>query len=374
MMPRGLSLWLDVLRIWATIIVVVSHVAYPRFTRGDYILVRELNLGSDAVIVFFVISGLVIAYAAARDKNLPTYSFNRLTRLLSVLLPALLLTFLFDQWGKSIGPEAYTSFYQPVPLGEMMMRGLTMTNEWGAFDRIRLGSNGPLWSLSYEAAFYIIFAAAFFLTGTRRAAILILLVALIGPRVLLLMPAWLMGVAVWNWVTFGGPDRMSMTKANAYALGGPLLYVLCQAIQVPEFLVGQTAAFIDPVNHRALLAFSDEFLWNTMIGVMTVIHIMGMARLLQSSQTESPRIRWCAGASFSIYVTHYPALHLIDAMVPQETLTRDGLLLVGSIAVGLIFASIFERRIVGFRQCILGLWFSWLHILRRKGNCSAPHE
>ena len=55
-MTRGLSIWLDALRVWATLIVVLSHVAYPRFTRGDYILIRELNLGSDAVIVFFVVN------------------------------------------------------------------------------------------------------------------------------------------------------------------------------------------------------------------------------------------------------------------------------------------------------------------------------
>jgi peptidoglycan/LPS O-acetylase OafA/YrhL len=140
----GLSIWLDALRVWATVVVVLSHVAYPRFTRGDYIFMRELNLGSDSVVVFFVISGFVIAYAATRDEKLSTYAFNRLTRLLSVLLPALLLTFVFDQWGQRIGPEAYKSFYNPAPLGELLLRGLSMSNEWGAFERIRLGTNGPL--------------------------------------------------------------------------------------------------------------------------------------------------------------------------------------------------------------------------------------
>lgn len=354
-MTRGLSLWLDALRVWATLIVVFSHVAYPRFTRGDYIWMRDLNLGSDAVIVFFVISGLVIAYAAQRDKSLATYSFNRLTRLLSVLLPALLLTFIFDQLGKSIGPDAYTTFYNPASLWELLVRGLSMSNEWSAFDRIRLGTNGPLWSLSYEAAYYVIFAAAFFLTGARRIAVLVLLVALVGPRVLLLMPAWLLGVAVWNWVASGGVERMSPGKARLCAVGAPLFYVICQATDVPAMLAAHTAQAFEPLHYRAVLGFSDEFVWNGMIGVMTAVHVMGMARLLQASQAESARIRWWAGASFSIYVTHYPALHLIDAAFPQETLARDGLLLLGSIIVGLIFASLFERRIAGLRHCLLGI-------------------
>lgn len=354
-MTRGLSIWLDTLRVLATIVVVASHVAYPRFTRGDYIVIREFNLGSDGVIVFFVISGMVIAYAAARDQKLSTYAFHRITRLLSVLAPALVLTFLFDQIGKSIGPEAYSSFYNPASFGELMLRGLTMSNEWGSFERIRLGTNGPLWSLSYEAAYYVIFAAAFYLTGMRRISLLILIIVVVGPRVLLLMPAWLMGVWIWNWVAANGPDRVSLAKARIFAWGGPLFYVICLWTGVPDALAAITSAIFEPNHYRILLGFSDEFLWNGLVGAMTAVHIMGMARLLKSYQTQHTGVRWWAGASFSIYVTHYPSLHLIDALFPAETLARDGLLFVGSIAVGLVFAYVFERRIVGFRQSLLAL-------------------
>jgi peptidoglycan/LPS O-acetylase OafA/YrhL len=354
-MTRGLSVWLDALRVWATIIVVLSHVAYPRFTRGDYIFIRELNLGSDSVIVFFVISGMVIAYAAGRDRQLSTYAFNRLTRLLSVLIPALLLTFVFDQLGQRIGPDAYTSFYSPVPLGELLMRGLTMSNEWAVFERIRLGTNGPLWSLSYEAGYYVLFAAAFFLTGARRVVVLGLLVWLVGPRVLLLMPAWLMGVWVWRWVASGGPARLDLRRARLLAWGGPMFYVLCQWAGVPDMLASGTSQVFAPYSYRAILAFSDETAWNALLGAMTALHIMGMARLLQGYESAHPRIRWWAGASFSIYVMHYPTLHLIDAVFPAETLARDALFVVGSILVGLLFAQVFERRIKGLRQCIAAI-------------------
>ena len=349
----GLSIWLDALRVWATVVVVLSHVAYPRFTRGDYIFMRELNLGSDSVVVFFVISGFVIAYAASRDEKLSTYAFNRLTRLLSVLLPALLLTFVFDQWGQRIGPEAYKSFYNPAPLGELLLRGLSMSNEWGAFERIRLGTNGPLWSLSYEAAFYVLFAIAFFMSGVRRIALLCVGAWLIGPRILLLMPAWLMGVWLWNWVAAGGVNRLNESTARLCAWGGPLIYIALQYFDVPRILAAQTAAAFEPQHYRMVLAFSDEFIWNAILGVLSSVHIIGMARLLRNYEGTHPRIRWWAGASFSIYVTHYPALHLIDAAFPAETLARDGLLVVGSIAVGLLFAQVFERPISSLRRNLL---------------------
>lgn len=348
-MNRGLSIWLDTLRVWATITVVLSHVAYPRFTRGDYIFIRELNLGSDSVIVFFVISGMVIAYAAGRDAKLTTYAFNRATRLLSVLLPALLLTFAFDQIGRNIGPDAYTSFYNHLSLTELLTRGLSMSNEWSAFERLRLGTNGPLWSLSYEAAYYVLFAVAFFLSGVRRIAVLGCFALLVGPGVLLLMPAWLMGVWLWNWVANGGPARLSVVPAMVFACGGPLIYVCSLLAGLPDTLADATATFFAPVNYRVALGFSDEFLWNALVGVFASLHIMGVAKLLGDYKGTHPRIRWWAGASFSIYVTHYPALHLIDAIFPAETLVRDGLLVFGSILVGLVFAQIFERKIGSIR-------------------------
>ncbi|MEO9516879.1 MAG: acyltransferase [Paracoccaceae bacterium] len=354
-MNRGLSIWLDTLRVWATIIVVLSHVAYPRFTRGDYIFIRELNLGSDGVIVFFVISGLVIAYAAGRDAKLSTYAFNRLTRLLSVLVPALVLTFVLDQIGRGIGPDAYSSFYTPLHFTELMTRGLSMSNEWGAFERVRLGTNGPLWSLSYEAGYYLLFAAAYFLSGVRRIAILGVLVLLVGPRVLLLMPAWLMGVWLWNWMASGGPAKLSAGKARVFAWGGPMFYAYCLWAGVPDRLADLTAVFFAPTDYRMVLGFSNEFVWNALLGAVTALHIMGMARLLQGYQGRHPHIRWWAGASFSIYVTHYPALHIIDAIFPAETLARDGLLVVGSILVGLLFAQIFERKIGSLRARLLSL-------------------
>ncbi len=52
-MNKGLSLWLDVLRVMATFVVVFSHFAYPRFSNGAFQWFRDLNLGSDAVVILF---------------------------------------------------------------------------------------------------------------------------------------------------------------------------------------------------------------------------------------------------------------------------------------------------------------------------------
>ncbi|WP_412552293.1 acyltransferase family protein [Shimia sp. MIT1388] len=352
-MTKGVSIWLDVLRVVATIVVVLSHLAYPRFTGTEYAFLRDWNVGSDAVIVFFVMSGCVIAFAADRDGSAGRFAFNRVTRLLTVIVPALMLTLVFDALGTRIDASAYPNgFYQALPVGEFLLRGVTFTNEWGAFERVRLGTNGPLWSLSYEAAYYALFGVALFAKGVARVLGLVALAWLAGLNVLLLMPAWLLGVALWQWLKAERAGGYTRAMGWALSLGGPALYLAGQLGGMPETLAALTAAQLGVADARMVLAFSDEFIWNFVIGLCTVMHVAGVAILNPQKLWGTRAIRWMAGATFSIYVTHYPALHLLDALLP-EMLGRDALLLGGSVAVGLLFARYFERPVKTFRAWIL---------------------
>ncbi|QXT39663.1 acyltransferase family protein [Gymnodinialimonas ceratoperidinii] len=358
-MTRGLSIWLDALRVAATLIVVLSHLAYPRFTGTQYAYLRDWNVGSDAVIVFFVVSGLVIAFAADRDRTLGRFTFNRLTRLWTVLLPALLLTLAFDAIGLRLDPAAYPyPFYQPQEWGTILMRGVSFSNEWTGIGRLRLGTNGPLWSLSYEAAYYLMFAVAMFTTGARRALLLLVSIMLVGLNVLLLAPAWLCGVWLWRRIASDELTALRGTTRWCLALLGPVAYLACQATGVPEILSTATAQALGVPDARIVLGFSDEVIWNTLIALFTTVHLVGVVAITRRAQaadsgagTTGDAIRWLAGASFSVYVTHYPALHLLDAALPVMV-GRDAALLLGALAVGLAFAQVFERPIVPFRNAL----------------------
>jgi peptidoglycan/LPS O-acetylase OafA/YrhL len=352
-MRQGFSVWLDALRILATLTVVASHVAYPRFTYGEYQWMRDLNLGSDAVILFFVVSGLVIAKAAERDGNLPRYAFNRATRLYSVMIPALLLTWAFDRIGLGINSLSYPAqFYQHLPLPTFLLSGLTFSNEWFVADPVRLGSNGPLWSLSYEVAYYALFGAFFFLSGARRVACLLVLTLIVGPLALLLMPSWIFGVLLWKRISRTSGRQMPPLPAVALALLPPALYALALALSVPEALSDLTAAVWPDAYPVHALRFSNEFLWNGLIGLLVAAHLVGMSQLLTTWHRGARAIRWLAGASFSVYVTHYPALHLLDAITPPDLWARGLWLLVASVLVGLIFAQLFERPLERWRRLL----------------------
>src|SRR3954451_14311241 len=84
-MSPALSVYLDLIRFAAAVVVVLSH--------SWLILFPGLPLhwpGPGAVIVFFVLSGFVIALVTdARDRTLTDYALSRLSRLWSVAIPVL---------------------------------------------------------------------------------------------------------------------------------------------------------------------------------------------------------------------------------------------------------------------------------------------
>ncbi|WP_300032438.1 sterol desaturase family protein [uncultured Roseobacter sp.] len=362
-MSQGFSIWLDFLRAAAALAVLFGHMAHIRFTRGDYYILREINIASDSVIVFFVLSGVVISYAATRDGTLERFAFNRLTRLWSVVLPALVLTVIFDTIGTGIRMEAYPAgYYNPAPVSEMFLRGLTFTNEWqGQWDRVRLGTNGPLWSLSYEVGFYIMFGVAFFLRGVLRWVLLALLVLLVGLPILALLPAWLMGVLVWHGSRRPAEDTALPARDWARAVLSVGALILLRLNGVPELLSEFTAQALAPVSHHKLLNYSDEVLWNSIIAAFVALHLSGVKNIadrmtIRSEGCSVQTIRWIAGASFSLYVMHYPTLHLLDATLP-ETLPGYDLWLLGlTLLVCFVFAALFERPLKIFRRLAHPVW------------------
>lgn len=354
-MTRGFSLYLDALRFGAALVVVLSHLGYERFTGGHLGWIRDLNLGSDAVVVFFVLSGLVIAFSAERkDPTLGRFAFNRLTRVMSVALPTLLVGFVLDLAGAALAPGFYYApFYAPLPLPELLLRGLTFSNEWAGLDR-RLGTNGPYWSLSYEVAYYALFAVGFYLRGTRRAVLLAAGALLAGVNILLLMPSWLLGVWVWRRLSDGRLPSRSV--ALGLAVAAPLAYAAALWFGVPGLLRELTETILSVPPGR-VLRFSDEFLWNGLIGIAFALHLLGMARLLRPTERDGKAIRWLAGGSFSLYLLHYPLLQFFGGTLPKTGAfpVDAAALLCATLAGCYAFAQVFERTLPAQRRMIARL-------------------
>ncbi len=95
---REFSLYLDLVRILAAAVVLYSHANLRALS--ERILPGE-SLGHSAVVVFFVLSGYVIAFVTdTRERSGRDYAISRFARIYSVALPALIVTMFADLVGQ----------------------------------------------------------------------------------------------------------------------------------------------------------------------------------------------------------------------------------------------------------------------------------
>jgi peptidoglycan/LPS O-acetylase OafA/YrhL len=313
---RATSTYLDLVRLLAAVAVLVTHLAYPRFTGG--LLLEWRTYGNDAVMVFFVLSGYVIAHTVAtRDRDFRSYLIHRCARLYSVALPAIALTLLLDGVGRAIDPAMYDGFwYQSSDPVLRVLRAASFTNElW--FDSVRLFTNGPYWSLGYEFWYYLIFAAACFLRGAPRTATIGGLALVVGPKILLLLPVWLLGVWVHR-VNLGA--RIGRAAGWFLFAGSFVLYALFRALGWRDALLAWTWELLGKRFVEGELMWSNEFLAAYAIGALVAANFIGLhavaGDLAPLLARHERRIRDWAGYTFSIYLFHYPVLQFLAALLP----------------------------------------------------------
>ena len=165
-MNKATSIYLDLVRFGAAFLVFIGHANDERLTNGSLSLLS--GFGHDAVIVFFVLSGYVIAYVSdTKEHGVTDYTISRLARLYSVALPALALTIIFDCIGQHIDGSLYSGPHiNDNPLLRFVTSIFFLNEIW--FAHIRAFSDGPYWSLGYEFWYYVLFAAIFYFEGKKN--------------------------------------------------------------------------------------------------------------------------------------------------------------------------------------------------------------
>lgn len=357
-MGRGLSVYLDLLRFLAALAVFILHASFHRFSGGLPGLWHLAVLGNDAVMLFFVLSGFVIAHAGARDAgDGRAYLAARLARLWSVCIPALLLTALLDGAGMQLAPERYRFDWYGYdwPALRLLASALFLNELW--FLSVQPFSNTPYWSIGYEFWYYMLFGAWVCLRGRRRAIALGLLALLIGPKILLLLPVWLAGV--WasrsSWAA-----RLSWPAAAALCAGTLALYLGYRFSAWPEALNALSVRWAGPgLSQR--LGWSQHFLASYAVGALVALHFVGARRLLRDARTVPPRlerpVRWLAGLSFALYLFHNPLLQFFSALAAWAGIdgSRGALVVLGPLLVVALLGARVERGKAPLRRWLLAL-------------------
>lgn len=139
----------------AAAIYVVFHHTVPRDIEWLGIKVGLLlSFGQEAIITFFLLSGFVITYSFQRsaNKSFGHYFSNRFCRIYIPLFMAYVVTWFFasQNAGKPVNPELANL------LGNVFMLQ-DFGSELPGSLFVPYLENGPLWSLSYEWWFYLLF-------------------------------------------------------------------------------------------------------------------------------------------------------------------------------------------------------------------------
>lgn len=342
-MQRSLSAFLDLTRILAALTVFLGHLADPRFG-GEALHPFEVQRHS-AVIAFFVLSGFVIAWATERDGSPRDYILNRAARIYSVALPALAVTWAIDNFLMHYHPGIIRSVYQYEAIWKYLPLFLTFTNDFWFLSEDAL-SNIPYWSLCYEVWYYVVFGALVFGRGSWRWTIAIGSLLMMGPRLWLLWPVWLLGAWLHRLPPFA---RRSSRFLLFLSLAG---LVLVKASGVEDTLND----FVDQVTGgfaQAHLRYSQFFAgdWLVAITIAGAIHAARGADIASLARLRRP-IAALASITFSMYLFHFPLFLFFSALFPEQALVIGPLSLLAIIAFGITF----ERNKTLLRRALAVLW------------------
>jgi peptidoglycan/LPS O-acetylase OafA/YrhL len=356
-MNRPTSIYLDLVRFLAAAAVFIAHANFDRLTGGlPYFLWIDMATANDAVMVFFVLSGFVIAYVAdTKENTLREFFLSRLARLWSVVIPALFLTVVLDYIGSRIDHSLYDWewFRTDRPLLRFGASLLFVNELW--FSSIRPFSNAPFWSIGYEFWYYVVFAVVFFVRRPANLGWLCLVAFVLGPRILVLLPVWLLGV----WVYHRSIIRpVNVAVGWLLVLGSTAGYALYVFFGLHQFLFDFTLRALGGDFVRHFFGWSSHFLSNYLIGILVAAHFLGIAAIAPTLgrvllPLEAP-IKFAAAYTFSIYLFHFPLLQFFAALTSTvaEAPLRRGIILAGTIGSIWLLGSITEAKRAALKRAL----------------------
>lgn len=292
---------LDAARACAALYVVAHHVAKAHGLAG--LAGHMLRFGQEAVIVFFLLSGFVI-FANERVRALTPrgYAWRRVRRIYPPLVVALLMSTLV-YWDNGTLARHFDA-------GQLAGTLLSLQDvsalKPGVWVDPYLG-NDPLWSLSYEVAFYVLFPPTLAL-WTRRPSLTTHLVGAIGcgaygvyallPNHLALVvayyPLWWTGAMVAQAYLSGARDVRAVAAPLAW------LVALCG--------IAAIVAAVGPRHGVGLYPILP--LRHVVVATVAVIAVFGpLGRWMARASLWSPAL-WSgiASISYDLYVLHMPLL------------------------------------------------------------------
>ncbi len=293
------------LRGFAAIYVFAGHMLFERGLSKSGGVGFLFRFGQEAVMLFFIISGFVIFHSTHHhaNKSFRSYFLRRLKRIYPIFLFALLVSYLSVRLTGSIPADwrIGSGF-----LGNVMMFQDFGTGKPGVVVDPFCG-NLPLWSLSYEWWFYMMFYPIYSYVSPRFQQTLVFVLSLIGvvsywcfpnqvSLFLMYFILWWSGVEVARTMAQGHPASIRTQSRTISAL-----------LIISTLVAGMAVSY---VRHGGALSFGIH-------PILELRHFLSCLLLLcgglwwagkswRGFETVFRHFAVFAPISYGVYVLHYP--------------------------------------------------------------------
>jgi peptidoglycan/LPS O-acetylase OafA/YrhL len=314
-MNRLMSCYLDSIRASAALLVAMHHFSRPELSAG----MLDFRFGHEAVVLFFVLSGYVIAYITEnRERDIKTFLLKRFSRIYSVLPFVILITLSCEFVGRYYGNESiYGEFGGKAEMLKNSALSLVQLNyNWG--EHLYIGRNGVLWSLACEWFYYLGFALLFFVKRSIAYAALVLLCCIVGPHVVVLAPCWILGVIARRLTV-----RLSMTFVAGSCMFLFSSFILAFTIYHFSKMKGVNTFLGQPALN------SGKFYLDYIVAFIFALHIFVASFVFDSFEKKHAHtakvvnfilsfFKYPAGISFTLYCIHEPLFYMVASLIPYE--------------------------------------------------------
>ena len=328
-MDKVRSLYLDFLRIAAAFYVFIYHFGYEQMG-------KELYFSNDSfkvffglqgltshyfVIVFFVLSGFLITMSVSKPGiTFRSFMVARLGRLYSVLIPALLFSFLvaFILIRFNLVPVELVK-HTSNPLLRFVLNLFFLAQSWSLYATPPF--NEPFWSISYEFMYYLLIASTLINNRSKKILFIIIVLLLAGYKIILLAPAWFIGNFLYK---IRDKNHLGLiVNIILFAVSSALLtffvinpYKLPLARGVEDNMLFGNALF-HAWNFRSDYLFALLFSLNifTLFGISKNMLNVLNEKIIKVAEFT---IRPLSNCSFTLYMFHVPLLYFFASILPYD--------------------------------------------------------
>ena len=131
----------------------LSHLGSNYLRLQHSVLGQPFRYGQEGVLIFFLLSGFVIYYSwheFTGTKNFATFFYKRFKRIYPLFILSLGIAYFVVFWRHGLVPVDFRNLFGNL----FMVQGFDTDRGWKATPYM---DNNPLWSLSYEWWFYMMF-------------------------------------------------------------------------------------------------------------------------------------------------------------------------------------------------------------------------